>query len=71
MEMFTEPSGLWAVLIAGVIFMMGRHHGLKIGSTNAVDVLLQQLEELKFIRVKSRRTLENGDKEVEYMKFDE
>jgi len=34
-------------------------------------LLLQQLEELKFIRVKSRRTLENGDQQVEYMKFDE
>jgi hypothetical protein len=44
---------------------------VKLVSTNAVDVLLQQLEELKFIRVKSRRTLENGDQQVEYMKFDE
>ena len=71
MEMFTEPSGWWAVLIAGVIFLMGRHHGRKIGAIIATDFILTELEELKFIRVKSRRTLENGDEQVEYMKFDE
>ncbi len=71
MEMFTEPSGWWAIFIAAVIFMMGRHHGRKIGAIGAVDVLLNELEELKFIRVKSRKTLENGDQQVEYMKFDE
>lgn len=69
--MFTEPSGLWAILIAIVIFLMGRHHGRKIGVINATDVILQQLEELKFIQVKSRRTLENGDQQVEYKRFDE
>jgi hypothetical protein len=62
----------WIGVVLGIIlFLMGRYYGKQIGVTDGANGMIVLLEDNGFLKVKSRRTDENGNEVVEYSKIDE
>lgn len=63
--------GWVAVVIAVVIFFMGRHWGVQQGVAHGAEEMIIILEQNKYLRVKRRTVREDGTEEVEYARYDE
>lgn len=62
----------WIGVVLGILlFLMGRYYGKQVGVTDGANVMITMLEDNGFLKVKSRRTDENGNEVVEYSKVDE
>ena len=72
---FAHSMGIspgWIGVTVGIIlFLMGRYYGKQIGVTDGANGMIVLLEDNGFLKVKSRRTDENGNEIVEYSKIDE
>jgi hypothetical protein len=63
--------GWIGVFLGIVLFMMGRYMGIQTGVTRGSSAMIDMLEDHGFLKVKSRRTDEDGNAIVEYAKVDE
>ena len=63
--------GWIGVVLGTLLFLMGRYYGKQIGVTDGANGMIVLLEDNGFLKVKSRRTDENGNEVVEYSKIDE
>lgn len=62
----------WIGVVLGlVLFFLGRYMGKQDGVLDGANNMIILLEENGFLKVKSRRTDENGNEVVEYSKVDE
>ena len=70
--MFEFGATHWFILFVAVVFtvvgyFMGRGDGVTVGASQMITLL----EDNGFLKVKSRRTDENGNEVVEYSKVDD
>ena len=63
--------GWIGVALGIVLFLMGRYYGKQVGVTDGANGMIVMLEDNGFLKVKSRRTDEDGNEIVEYSKVDE
>ena len=63
--------GWIGVALGIVLFLMGRYYGKQVGVTDGANGMITLLEDNGFLKVKSRRTDEDGNEVVEYSKVDE
>jgi len=62
----------WIGVVLGILlFLMGRYYGKQIGVVDGANGMITMLEDNGFLKVKSRRTDEDGNEVTEYSKVDE
>lgn len=64
-------TGWIGVILAIVIFFMGRHIGIQYGTKIGAEEMIILLEQNKYLRVKRRFQKEDGTEEVHYARYDE
>lgn len=62
----------WIGVALGIaLFLLGRHMGIQKGVVEGGSAMIDMLDDAGFLKVKSRRTDEDGNAVVEYSKVDE